>query len=199
MAQPIIQFFNVTKIFGKNVVLDNLNLDIPFGEIFGIIGKSGSGKTTLLSILVGFIKAEKGKIFFQGQDITKMPDSVKQQIGFTSQEGSFYPKLSVRENLEYFGTLYNLSSVELKDKMAGFWSVFSEIELKFDDINEITVFCFEYMPSSIEILEPEELKFESTNFAGFLNDLLARLHEYDMVVKNLQAENMIMKKKQENK
>ena len=46
-----------------------------------------------------------------------MPDSVKQQIGFTSQEGSFYPKLSVRENLEYFGTLYNLSSVELKDKI----------------------------------------------------------------------------------
>ncbi|MEK6841236.1 MAG: hypothetical protein AABX45_01425 [Nanoarchaeota archaeon] len=90
-------------------------------------------------------------------------------------------------------------SVELKDKFAGFWSIFSEIEINFEDINAITIFCFEYMPSSIEILEPEELKFESTNFAGFLNDLLARLHEYDMVVKNLQAENMIMKKKQENK
>ena len=90
-------------------------------------------------------------------------------------------------------------SVELKDKFAGFWSIFSEIEINFEDINAITIFCFEYMPSSIEILEPEELKFESTNFAGFLNDLLARLHEYDMVVKNLQAENMVMKKKQENK
>ncbi len=89
-------------------------------------------------------------------------------------------------------------SVELKDKMAGFWSIFSEIELNFEDINAITIFCFEYMPSSIEILEPEELKFEARNFAGFLNDLLSRLHEYDMVVKNLQAENMIMKKK-ENK
>ena len=86
-------------------------------------------------------------------------------------------------------------SVELKDKMAGFWSIFSEIELKFEDINAITIFCFEYMPSSIEILELEELKFDSRNFAGFLNDLLSRLHEYDMVVKNLQAENMIMKKK----
>ncbi len=90
-------------------------------------------------------------------------------------------------------------SVELKDKMAGFWSIFSEIEIKFDDINAITVFCFEYMPSSIEILDPEELSFESMTFGGFLNDLLARLHEYDMVVKNLQAENMVMKKKQEIK
>ena len=90
-------------------------------------------------------------------------------------------------------------SVELKDKMTGFWSVFSEAEIKFDDINAVTVFCFEYMPSSIEILEPSELSFESMTFGCFLNDLLARLHEYDMVVKNLQAENMIMKKKQEDK
>lgn len=89
--------------------------------------------------------------------------------------------------------------VELKDKMAGFWSIFSEMEIKFEDINTITIFCFEYMPSSIEILEPEELKFESSMITGFLNDVLARLHEYDMVVKNLQAENMMMKKKEEKK
>ena len=104
----------------------------------------------------------------------------------------------VKENFEISKSEI-FESVELKDKMAGFWSVFSEIELKFDDINAITVFCFEYMPSSIEILEPEELKFDAMNFGGFLNDLLARLHEYDMVVKNLQAENMVMKKKQGNK
>ena len=118
--QPIIQFFNITKIFGKNVVLDNLNLDISCGEIFGIIGRSGSGKTTLLSALIGFIKPEKGKIFFQGQNITNnIPDSVKQQIGFTAQEGSYYPRLTVRENLEYFGTLYNLSSSEIENKIPG--------------------------------------------------------------------------------
>jgi len=118
--QPIIQFFNITKIFGKNVVLDSLNLDISYGEIFGIIGRSGSGKTTLLSTLIGFIKPEKGKVFFQGQEITNdIPNSIKQQIGFTAQEGSFYPRLTVRENLEYFGTLYNLSSAEIESKTLG--------------------------------------------------------------------------------
>src|SRR3989344_7683306 len=115
--QPFIQFFNITKIFGKNVVLDHLNMDVPYGDIFGIIGKSGSGKTTLLSILVGFLKPEKGKVFFQGQDLTRMSDSIRQQFGFTAQEGSFYPKLSVKENLEYFGTMYNLSSHELETKI----------------------------------------------------------------------------------
>lgn len=104
----------------------------------------------------------------------------------------------IKENFEVIKA-EAFDSVELKDKMAGFWSIFSEIELKFEDINSITIFCFEYMPSSIEILEPEEIKFQSGEITGFLNDLLARLHEYDMVVKNLQAENMVMKKKQENK
>ena len=102
----------------------------------------------------------------------------------------------IKENFEVVKAEI-FDSVELKDKLTGFWSVFTEIELKFDDINAITLFCFEYMPSSIEILEPEELKFGSMEFGGFINDLLARLHEYDMVVKNLQAENMVIKKKQE--
>jgi len=110
---PFITFLDITKIFNKNVVLDGLSLEIPFGEIFGIIGKSGSGKTTLLSILVGFLKPEKGKVFYQGQEITDLHNTIRQEFGFTAQEGSFYPKLTVKENLEYFGTLYNLSSVKI--------------------------------------------------------------------------------------
>jgi hypothetical protein len=104
----------------------------------------------------------------------------------------------LKENFEVIKSEI-FESVELKDKLTGFWSVFSEIEIKFEDINRLTLFCFEFMPSSIEILEPEQLNFKSMDFAGFINDLLARLHEYDMVVKNLQAENMTMKKKNENK
>ena len=112
-----ITFIDITKIFDKNVVLDNLTLDIPEGEIFGVIGKSGSGKTTLLSILVGFLKPEKGKVFFKGQEVTDNYNEVLQEFGFTAQEGSFYPKLTVKENLEYFGVMYNLSKHELEIKI----------------------------------------------------------------------------------
>ena len=117
MNPPLIQFQNITKIFSKKVVLDNVNLDIPYGEIFGIIGKSGSGKTTLLSILVGFIKPEKGRIYYQSQNLDKFTNNIRQQFGFTAQEGSFYPNLTVRENLEYFGTMYNLPLTSLKNKI----------------------------------------------------------------------------------
>ena len=85
-------------------------------------------------------------------------------------------------------------AIELKDKMQGFWSAFAEIEIDFENLDKITAFCFEYMPSSIEILKPEDINLKNIHFSNLLNDLLARLHEYDMVVKNLTASNMALKK-----
>lgn len=87
-------------------------------------------------------------------------------------------------------------AVALKDKMEGFWSTFSEVEMNFKDINELVIFCFEYMPSSIELLSPEEIKFKSNEMNNLFNDLLSRLHDYDMVVKNLNASNKLLKKQQ---
>jgi ABC-2 type transport system ATP-binding protein len=115
--QPFIQFENITKSFGKKVIIDNLNLNIPYDSIYGIIGKSGSGKTTLLSILIGFLKPDKGQVMFQSRDIYRDLESVQQQFGFAAQEGSFYPKLTVEENLRYFGKMYNINSKVLKDKI----------------------------------------------------------------------------------
>ena len=114
---PFIQLENVTKIFGKNLVLNNVNLNISYKEIFGIIGKSGSGKTTLLSVLIGFLKPERGRVLFQSRNIKNDEKDIRQQFGFTAQAGSFYPKLTVKENLEYFGTMYNLSISEIQDKI----------------------------------------------------------------------------------
>ena len=86
-------------------------------------------------------------------------------------------------------------AVELKDKLEGFWSTFCDIEMNFNNIEELIRFCFEYMPSSIEILNPEKLNFNNIEVANVLNDLLARLHHYDMLVKNLNASNQVMMKK----
>ena len=115
--QPFIQFENITKSFGAKVILDKLSLNIPYRDIFGIIGKSGSGKTTLLSLLVGFLKPDKGQILFQSRDIHRDLQSIQQQFGFAAQEGSFYPKLTVDENLWYFGKMYNIPTNVLKERI----------------------------------------------------------------------------------
>jgi len=112
-----IEIRNLTKIFGKNTVLDNLNLEIPYNKIFGIIGENGSGKTTLLNTLIGFLKPEKGTILFQSLDIFKDMRGVETRFGFATQAGSFYPKLSVEENLYYFGKLYSIPRKELKERV----------------------------------------------------------------------------------
>jgi hypothetical protein len=74
------------------------------------------------------------------------------------------------------------------------WSVFSELDLDFVDLPSVVWFCFDYMPSSIEIFEPKELYYDRADMCDFLNDLQGRLHKFDMLIKNLSAENKIVKK-----
>lgn len=112
-----IEVKNITKIFGKHVVLDDISLDIPYGKIFGIIGENGSGKTTLLNTLIGFYKPTRGTIFFQSLDIFRDMHGVETRFGFATQAGSFYPKLTVEENLWYFGRLYNIPKSELRERI----------------------------------------------------------------------------------
>ena len=127
MAEPLFRIHNVTKVYDKHVVLNGINLDIQPGEILGIIGASGSGKTTLLNTLIGFIQPDKGDVLFRlhhlldfkekasFRSVYKNLDAVKNLYGFASQVPSFYRKLSVKENLEYFGKLYNLSKEAIRN------------------------------------------------------------------------------------
>jgi ABC-2 type transport system ATP-binding protein len=121
MEETIIKISNLSKRFGKHIILSNINLDIKNGEIFGIIGSSGSGKTTMLNMLIGFLEPEVGDIFFRPDqviDFTKtgtpfrsiycMPKILKKFFGFAAQMPSFYSKLTVKENLEYYGQLHGL-------------------------------------------------------------------------------------------
>ena len=116
MAQPIVKIIGVSKSFGSKNVLDSIDLDINDGEIFGIIGRSGAGKTTLLESLVGFVPVTKGEISYKSDEngiynfvsILENSDQVKRSIGFSTQTPSFYEKLTVKENLEYFASLYDI-------------------------------------------------------------------------------------------
>lgn len=72
------------------------------------------------------------------------------------------------------------------------FSTFAELEIKFTDMLQLIDFCFEALPSSVEILGPEELQLKSNDLTDFLNDLQARLHEADMVVKSVRAQNKVL-------
>lgn len=116
---PFIEFQNIKKRYGKNEVLLGVTLEIPYGERFGIIGVSGSGKTTLLNILIGFLRANAGSIYYNLRDILKEKKDIRRTFGFAAQEGSFYSDLTVMENLKYFGTLYGMSNEDIQKRSKG--------------------------------------------------------------------------------
>lgn len=84
-------------------------------------------------------------------------------------------------------------------KVKEFFTAFAEIEIDFSDVKKIIDFCFNFMPSSIEIIEPDELFLGSKDTSDMFNDLLAGLHKYEIVLKNLYAQNILMKKDKEKK
>ncbi|MDP4012332.1 MAG: ABC transporter ATP-binding protein [Candidatus Nanoarchaeia archaeon] len=110
----VIEIKGVSKSFGNKSVIEKLDLAIPKGKIVGIIGASGSGKTTLLKLITGYYKPDKGNVFYEGANVNHNLYLVKKNIGFATQENSFYTKLSIQENLEYFGSLYNMKSEVIK-------------------------------------------------------------------------------------
>ena len=122
--KSILKIEEINKTFARKNVLRNISIEVIEGEIIGIIGSSGSGKTTLLNAIVGFIEPDKGKIKFRVKTSdnrykytalnTKTKKYINNTYGFASQLPSFYEKLTVRENLEYFGELYGLKKETLK-------------------------------------------------------------------------------------
>lgn len=92
---------------------------------------------------------------------------------------------------------FSLLSCEIYDaeEINGLWSSFADVEVNFKDIDQLIMFCFDFLPSSVEIIEPMNFNVKCTEMSNLINDLLARLHKYDMVVKQLNMENTILKKK----
>ncbi|MBL8315835.1 MAG: sulfate ABC transporter ATP-binding protein [Rubrivivax sp.] len=95
-----IEVRNLNKAFGKTIVCDNLNLDIPAGELVALLGPSGSGKTTLLRILAGLEVPDSGSVLFHGEDTTST-DVRERNVGFVFQHYALFGHLSIFENVAF--------------------------------------------------------------------------------------------------
>ncbi len=105
-----IEVNDLKKSFGDKHVLRGITFSLEKGDIIGLIGMSGCGKSTLLKILVGYYKADSGEIKLDG----KIVKDIKRAVGYTTQENSFYDKLSVYENMAYYGNLYGFKPEDKK-------------------------------------------------------------------------------------
>ncbi|MGU9937236.1 ABC transporter ATP-binding protein [Empedobacter brevis] len=97
--------------------LEDFTLTIKQNEIHGLLGPNGAGKTTLMSILSGLIKPTSGNVVIQNFNQKTDLKKIQKIIGIVPQEYALYPTLTARENLEFFGKIYKVSSKELHDKI----------------------------------------------------------------------------------
>ncbi len=108
---------NLRKQFGSFVAVEQLNLTIPRGEVFGFLGPNGAGKSTTIRMLCGLLKPTSGRASVAGFDVGRKPEQVRQNIGYMSQKFSLYNDLKVIENLRLFAGLYSVPSHVLKQRL----------------------------------------------------------------------------------
>src|SRR5512146_3344367 len=99
---------DLTKSFDGRVVVRDLSLKVPKGEIYGCLGPNGSGKTTTLRMLCGLLTPDSGSGTCLGYDIRKQADEIKRNVGYMTQRFSLYTDLSIRENLEFVARVYGV-------------------------------------------------------------------------------------------
>ena len=122
--EPIVKVDKLVKTYDENNVVDGVSFEVKKGEIFGILGPNGAGKTTTLEMLEALRPIDGGTATIDGIDVAKKPKDIKNIIGIQLQSTAFYDKLTLREQLKMFGSLYGrtvdtealLAKVQLTEK-----------------------------------------------------------------------------------
>jgi ABC-2 type transport system ATP-binding protein len=113
----MIEISKVTKIFGSLTALDSITLSIREKEFFGLLGPNGAGKTTLMNILIGYLDPENGEVTIRGEKVGKNELETRKHIGLVPQSLAIYDDISAIDNLEIFGSFYDIEKSVLKERI----------------------------------------------------------------------------------
>jgi ABC-2 type transport system ATP-binding protein len=119
---------NLTKVYSGIKAVDNLNLRISRGTIFGFIGPNGAGKTTTIKMMAGVLKPTQGRILINGVDIAREPSKAKMTLGFIPDRPFLYEKLSGKEFLKFKAGLYGITGDSLPQRIERLLEVFELTE-----------------------------------------------------------------------
>jgi ABC-2 type transport system ATP-binding protein len=109
---------NLVKTFGNSRAVDGLNLQVGAGEMVGLVGPDGAGKTTAIRLMCGVIHPTSGTVRVAGYEIPGQVERAREQIGYLAQQFGLYGDLSVQENIEFFGEVFDIPKDEVKPRAA---------------------------------------------------------------------------------
>ena len=125
-----INIINLTKKYDDVIAVNNVNLTINDGELFSLLGVNGAGKTTLIKMLSTLTKPTSGEAFINELSINNQQDKVKEIIDISMQETAIARKLTVKENIEFYGALNGLNKNQIKERAKYLYEVFDLDKVK---------------------------------------------------------------------
>lgn len=120
----VVQAAGLTKKFGSFTAADHVTFEIKTGEIFGLLGPNGAGKSTTFKMMCGLLRPTSGEGFINGVDLLIAPGKARSQIGYMAQKFSLYGDLTVRQNLDFFAGIYNLTGAAKKEAIQEMIEIF---------------------------------------------------------------------------
>ena len=136
MTEPAIRAVNLTRTFGTVRALDNLNIEVPAGSVFGFLGPNGAGKTTTIRLLLGLIEPTSGSAKVLGFDTRTHGDQIRARSGALLEHSGLYERLSAEDNLRFYGRVARMPKAELDQRIRellthlGLWDRRSEAVVK---------------------------------------------------------------------
>lgn len=117
VMDTILKTIDLTKKYDGRTVVDNLNIEIKKGEIFGLLGPNGAGKSTTMNMICNIVKPDYGTVEFMGKDFRKNKKELSKRLGYIPQNLAIHGSLKAWENVELFTSLYGIKGEELKDRI----------------------------------------------------------------------------------
>ncbi len=134
----MLEIQNLTKRYGKFLALDNLNLHIEKGEIFGFVGPNGAGKTTTMRIVCGLLKASSGVVMVDGINALTNPDDIKRKVGYVPDFFGVYDNLKVMEYMEFYGSMYGMDKQDVDEVTEGLLELVSLADKKEEFVDTLS-------------------------------------------------------------
>ncbi len=115
-SEILLEAENLVRTFGSNRAVDGLNLQVGAGEMVGLVGPDGAGKTTAIRLLCGALRPDSGQIRIAGYKVPEQVENAREEIGYLAQRFSLYGDLTVKENLDFFGEVFDMPAAEREQR-----------------------------------------------------------------------------------
>ena len=126
---------NIVKYYGTNCAVNNLSFEVKKGEIFGLLGENGAGKTTTFRIIMGLLDSDEGTVTL---DNKKIDYNITDKIGFLTEERSLLTKMTVKEQILFYGALKGMTEKDILEKLDELLEIFEITEYKNKKIKELS-------------------------------------------------------------